>query len=80
MRGPVSRMRNSSLSVDEHRRYLALERKLRRFQENADDSRPLTAEESAALDRLTRLVVAEQARPPPPDAALPGRWAALTDD
>jgi hypothetical protein len=60
--GPVAKLRNSSLSLADHRTYQALSRKQQRFEAGADDARPLTAQERQALAGLEPLVRAEQAR------------------
>lgn len=60
---PVAKLRNSSLTLQEHRTFQAVSHKLLRFEHQLDpDARPLTAEERQALDRLDPLVRAEQAK------------------
>lgn len=60
--GPVAKLRNSALSLAEHRTFQALARKQQRFEAGAADARPLTAQERQTLAGLEPLVRAEQAR------------------
>ncbi len=60
--GPVAKLRNSSLSLADHRAFQALLRKQQRFEAGAGDARPLTAQERQALAGLEPLVRAERAR------------------
>ncbi|KAM3572862.1 hypothetical protein VYU27_005165 [Nannochloropsis oceanica] len=61
--GPVAKLRNSSLTLQEHKTFQALSRKQFRYDQQLDmDARPLTAEERQTLEKLAPLVRAEQAK------------------
>eukprot|EP00624_Nannochloropsis_granulata_P005562 evm.model.NODE_39607_length_6196_cov_17.542286.3 len=61
--GPVAKLRNSSLTLQEHRTFQTLSRKQFRFDQQLDmDARPLTADERQTLEKLAPLVRAEQAK------------------
>lgn len=60
--GPVAKLRNSSLTLQEHQTYQTLARKADRAEKGYADARPLTGEERQTLERLDPLVRAEQVK------------------